>query len=819
MLLGENKLLLRNQSKYVDRDLEYDKITSQISGAQTASIHIVYAATAIGKTYLSLKLLEEYQEAGLIKLRIPTPPENEGSQHQEWKVLDALFDKIDKQSAAPSNGILSFKEYLRQDEVVSGKALEGLLNVTAAATLKKGLLHGLLSRMLSVNEYDPNTFVLDDSLQSQMIRKAYLKYVFSCYRFLVIIDNLQNIDNSSLESLLDILQATGEKRHFLLFEYTLTEKTTEESLGRMIDFICTYGEGLAVDHTPLPPMPRKYVVDVVNHAKVDKPLSFNFNMDLLRFYDESARGNLKQVVEYTANYDSQTQPDERRDETLESILSVGNNKALYILALVIRFQGVLPLETLRRLECYFYEKYNYDALYELLVSARLILPDTAEELRLDHASISDSWRRAHLPLLNNIDTVVCEVLERYYTDCFNSNRLSIQELPWLALLELYRDRYPERIPSMMQHLREGILKNVSPQTAWEFLNTFAQATRQVIPQYISNYYEILITCFEFELYKEGYSCVQLMESFFSYPSEHRLLFHKMMYLSALDQHQDCIELYERYLDNYPQGGRERLNLSLIAQASFRAMNQIDRCKHIHDEIKADKRYRDYKEYGYFLRIANMYLPRRRAVAYLRKSYHFFLKRGMIHQAGKSAISYSHIVSSLGRLRQGQALILKAEALLIDKIMGSHMILVNKAVIKLHRDQSDRSIWNYLSLAEKSTRVSFDQLAVQIGKLIWCMINKDYDACPPIVCRINQLAEVEPDKHIVAMAYYDLYLYYKDCNEPDEAKRYWDMAYPLRLWAPAVQARMEHKYSWNERFLLKKPWGIAFLEYWTYDLLY
>lgn len=817
--MGESKQFLRNQSRYVDRDMEYDKITEQIAGAQFSCVHIVYAGTAIGKTSLSLKLLDEYQEPELIKLRLPTPPENEGSRHQEWKVLDELFSKIDKQSAVPSSGILSFKDYLQQDEVVSGKALAGFLNTAATTTLKRGLFYSLVSKILSVNEYDPNTFVLDDSLQSQMIRKAYLKYVFSKGRFLIVIDNLQNIDNSSLECLLEILQATNAKRHFLLFEYTLTEKTTPEALNRMVDFVRAIGEGLEVDCTPLPPMPSNYVVDVVNHAQVKKPLTFNFNIDLLRFYDESAKGNLKQVVEYAANYATQSQPDQGRDKTLESILSVGSEKALYILALVIRFQGVLPLATLRRLETYFSEEYDFAPLFEILISTRLIFPDTSIELRLDHASISDSWRRSKVPLLNDIDTIVCEVLEKYYDDCFQSNRLSVEELPWLALLELYQDRYPERIPSMMEHLREGILKNVSPQTAWGFLTAFIKATQKVIPEYISNYYEILLTCFEFELYEEGYSCIQLMEPFFSYPSEYRLLFHKMMYLSALDQHLACIELYNRYLNDYSTGGRERLNISLIAQASFRAMNQIDRCKFIHDEIKADKRYCAYAEYGYFLRIANMYLPRRRSVSYLRKSYHFFLKRRMFHQAGKSAISYAHIVSSLGHLWLGQALLQKAESLLQDKIMGSHMILVNKAVIKLHQGLSDRSIWNYLSLAEKSTRVSFDQLAVQIGKLVWCMVNSDYSTCPPIISRINQLAEREPDKHIVAMAYYDLYLYYKSQDEPDEAQRYWDMAYPLRSWAPAVQARMEHIYNWNERFLLKKPWGIAFLEYWTYDLLY
>ena len=113
----------------------------------------------------------------------------------------------------------------------------------------------------------------------------------------------------------------------------------------------------------------------------------------------------------------------------------------------------------------------------------------------------------------------------------------------------------------------------------------------------------------------------------------------------------------------------------------------------------------------------MYLPKHKAVHYLRKSYYFFLKRELPLQAGKSAISYAHIVSSLGHLRYGQFLIGQAEELLHGVVMGSHMILLNKAVIKLHRGEYNSSVWNYLELAEKSTCVPFDQLAVQIVN--WC----------------------------------------------------------------------------------------------------
>ena len=46
------------QDKYIDRDAERDDILRRINEADKSSIHIVYAATAIGKSTLSSKILD-----------------------------------------------------------------------------------------------------------------------------------------------------------------------------------------------------------------------------------------------------------------------------------------------------------------------------------------------------------------------------------------------------------------------------------------------------------------------------------------------------------------------------------------------------------------------------------------------------------------------------------------------------------------------------------------------------------------------------------------------------------------------------------------
>ncbi|WP_216244602.1 hypothetical protein [Faecalicatena faecalis] len=215
----------------------------------------------------------------------------------------------------------------------------------------------------------------------------------------------------------------------------------------------------------------------------------------------------------------------------------------------------------------------------------------------------------------------------------------------------------------------------------------------------------------------------------------------------------------------------------------------------------------------------MYLPRKKALRLIKKSYRFFTKRAELQQAGKSLITYSHFVSSLGNPNKALSYILQAEGLLINKQMGQHMFLVNKAVISMHMGIFDDSIWNFLDIAEMSARVSYDKLAIQICKLVWLIENDNCNNCEPILQKILEYTDLEPDKAIVSAAYYDVYYYYSLNGQKEIADKYKMQAQELEEWCPIVKAKFHNYIDKEYAFVLNKKWVLFYLEYWTYDLLY
>lgn len=811
---------MENTPVCIDREYERKEILKQILKAEKAMVHFIYAPTAIGKSTLTQKLtLEAARKNFMVPICVRTAPQNDSNKYNEWEVFELIFETIDS-FAKTNKTIVSFSEYTHNDSTLKDQSLDGLIlgSVDLVIKPREGLgniIKNRLENLFHIGSQRASNIKLDYSPRSRMIRKSYIKYIFNNYRILLVVDNFQNIDYSSFKHIIDIIRVTRNRKNYYIFEYTITENSKTDDLFRSINFIKNCG--LPVGTTLLKKIPNEYIVDVVNHNCPNKPTSFEFNIELIKFYDEISKGNLKQVIEYVANY-SINKDRIIEDQTLLSILSI-SDKAKYILCLIIHHKGVLKTSKFHILESYFSDKYKYDNLFEELISHRLIKKDITEELRLDHASIGDSWKNSNIPELKSIDSIVCSVLENHYYTLIENKCFNNDELPWLGLLEIYKNTYPEKISEMLNFLRQGVLKEISPETSWEFLNAFIQTTKDQLTVFENVYFDILKICFEFELYSEGYSCIEIMEKNYSLWQKPKILFHKMMYLSALDKHIENIELYSQYKAYFQEGSRERLILMLIAQASYRARNEIAECLHIFSMINKNSSYKEFDEYGYFLRLTDMYMTNKKSIKYIEKSYNFFIKRNLLHQAGKSAIACAHVVSSSGSIKKGLWYIEQAENLLSDKTMGSHMFMLNKAVINLHMKNPTYAVWNYLQLAETTARVPFDKLAVQIGKLVWCLQNGKLDECQDIIDTILPLTEKEPDKHIVALAYYDIYLYFNYICEKSKSLHYKNLAYSLREWCPQIAHRIERTKCRDKKFILKNPWCLCYLEYWTFDILY
>lgn len=809
-----------NDEKLVDRDRETSLIIDDIIENKQTIIRMIYAPTAIGKSSFTNKVLNNIQKNNILQICVRTFPENISSQHADWEYFEFLFEKVINLSIN-NKTIKSFEKYIQNDPIINQENKSSIYKNIKKFSLKsiiESIINGYLKRPLSIDEYGSYSIISDNSLKSKMIKKNYLKNIFNNNRVCLIIDNIQNIDKQSLKMIMDIVSETKNNNHYIIFEYTLTQKNNKEKMYDLILFFKNFG--ISCKELNLKKLPIEYIVDFVDKNVENKPTAYEFNKRLLEYYDKLPDGNLLQVLSFVNNYKVLNKEKKYNgDETYTTIKNLKVNSSKLLLSLILQNNGRIFIQTAKEVFINL-ELNNLKEAYTELEQNKLIVVD--DYLNLKHASIKDSWINSQDQEFINNDIIIRNTLEQIYLGSLenpNIIKVSLNKLPWLALLEIYKIKYPQKIYNLISYLKNGILKHVSPETAWYFLEAFIIKTSNNLEKYLTCYYDILNLCFEFELYKEGMQCIQIIEKKVTFYTEKRLLFYKMLYFSALDRHEENIKYYKKYKTCLKKNTQEYLNLLIIVQASFRGLNRRKECFEIFNEIYNNRFYMQYDEYGYFLRITNMYMTKHQSLKYLRKSYYFFKKRGLIHQAGKSAISYGHMLSSVGKLKKGGNFINIAEKMLEDKQMGCHMIYVNKAAIMLHNGIYNKEVWDYLDMAEMSTRVTFDKIAVQINKLVWHFGNNDFNNCTIIINQINYLCPQEPDKNVVAMAYYNLYLYYSYIQDEKNSKKYKQLAEKYKHWSQSVEYRLTNQSNRDLKFILNKPWAICFLEYWTYDLLY
>lgn len=331
------------------------------------------------------------------------------------------------------------------------------------------------------------------------------------------------------------------------------------------------------------------------------------------------------------------------------------------------------------------------------------------------------------------------------------------------------------------------------------------------------YLQIAQICYRCELYENGLSCLEILESC----SEITLpIFYilKCLFLSALDRHRESIISACAAQMTWNNDYRIVLNTKLILLNNFRSVNNNNACKTIGMDIEGNSEYKKYPEYGYFLRLSNLYLDRQSSTDKIRESAEFFHKIGNDVQEGKSLIAWANHLALNGQIKEAKNALSKANRKLKNTNFGYHMILVNKAAINLLDGDYTEETWDLLDQAELSTVVPFDKLAVLNNKLIWCIENKSYTRAELIINQIDRLFTFEPDKHLLSFMNYNLYLFYTDLKMFSEADIHYKKADKLKRYCTTLNLRMTHQSVPEKQFLLSKRWHVCFLEYWTFDIL-
>ena len=799
----------------VDRENYIDKIVSIFKNPLKSNIVIIMAGSAVGKSSLVDKLLDN-KSIQQDKIRVRTLPINQSQKNEEWEFLGNIFSAVRKKYENTPDSFTGYIYSLKNKFVNKDMLYYVISTIYSNESLTKNKFINsffFLSLLwfFKLGKFNIENLVDDNSINAYRIKAQYIKYILNHKKIVFSLDNIQNIDKNSFRELLNIVNETKSNNPQFIFEYTLSEEKSQKCCQELATIFET--TSVETQIILLEKIESKYIVDVVSKHMLLPNRNWEFNVNLQRKYEQNDSGNIREMIDYGICFnESNNSYSESEEYSLENILNLPDF-AKQLLSIIICSNNSISKELLE----HFREDINLNietAIQEL--SERLLIDENGPLINLSHASLGDVWFKnpQHFSVFDNISY---NCLEKYYLN--NIRKYGLEKTPlydqsWINLINIYAKYKTENIVFLFKYIDIDCKNLISRENAWKYINKIIDITKSNNKEYYDLLVDIIRYCFESELYENGFQIVQDIEEQIS--TDILTLYHSM-YLSALDKHNENIIFCQSILNKREINATLYYNIKLISLASYRSLHQLEDCYRIHEELTHDKKFRKMNEYAFFLRLCEMYLDRNKSLKFLRRSVKIFEKRGDYIQAGKSLISYAYILASQGKLKMAQQKIEKAERYLADKRMGFHMFLVNKAAISLYNGDYSEEVWETLNKSEITAVVPFDKLAIIVNKLVWCIENKNSNRHEMLIKQAIDLLEKEPDRHIHGLIYYNIYYLLKSRNMEDNTF-YLKKAEEMAPYCKPVYARLKKAPTRETKFALKYNWHVCFLAYWTYDLI-
>ena len=410
-------------SEVIDREDESEEIKKDLRISQYNKVRFVYAPSAVGKSSLSKKVIEKYGYSDRFVIQVKTNPEISTSNISDWLYIDIIFESINKHfSHSQTHKKYCFDSYIKnsKDKSLKRQLYECILEQVVSCKSKINLISIFLiyriKKQLRIGEFDSYKITDSNSYNSRMIKIHYILYVLKNLDIFMVIDNIQNIDTVSWKYLLSWLSMTRDRRHYFLFEYTLSENHTFETMIKLMEQIRYTGS--YVEYSKLGKLPDEYVVDVIDKQFSNKPQDLNFNINLLNQYKSDPVGNIRKLIDYTINYSSNdnysTEKKISESPTLKNILNLKNIVSKYIFAILVHCNGETSKDLLNTL----FESMNinlYDvenAMVEL--KNKQFIEDDDIKIKLYHSSLSDEWKN-NKQLFEEYDKLAYVNLEKYFS--------------------------------------------------------------------------------------------------------------------------------------------------------------------------------------------------------------------------------------------------------------------------------------------------------------------------------------------------------------------------------------------------------------------
>lgn len=800
-----------------------DDIISQIKDASETQAFILYAGTGIGKSSVSKKIAKLVNERNINKdvIRIKSTQDDSS---QEGAFISNIFQNIRKYYLINKSKVYKSKKkkylysyYIRhQNIMIIKKLIENIdINVDNAEKYK--------NRTTSILQFIKVLFVfvgikmgfieeLKSNYTDIKMMINYIKYILKKQNIVLCIESAQYFDKTSLDALIELLIETNHCTNFYIFEFTLAEDSDNLKSLNKIKNELDYSEIVYKD-SELKKLDFEYVLELARNLCNSTDKSFATKIE------QMYTGNVKKIENFAFNYSIQTPPD--ADPTYELLHGLSNEQK-YIIAIILLNNTFIAKRVLDRILNNSNGIYlsNYDKDIEYLIDNAMLLEKREASIYIKDKDTVDSWnknieefKKYEALAYKNCEAIFVRILQ-------NGVEYSLSRRDCIMLLlQLYNRFDSIKLNNMLGYVDEVIYDIISIDELRKYLEKLINVLYPK-EQSLKILYNIFDICNRYQLIDLERFCLDKISKIIQHNTNEKYLFCYFTNLLQREEYQFLLDQIKEKNDTFVSCDF-KYYVELFKIVAHVSLHHMKECWQIVNTLENDLAFQKTFQYGYFLRLAEAYAKRDIAISKVEKSLIIFNEFAMDIQVAKSQVSLSFLYSITGSLEKAQTALDSAEKVLLKNIENKHVFNINKACLCLLDQNYTEEVWDLLNESEKYAYIRFDKIAIIINKLIWCIENKDFGKGKYYEKKGLELLELEYNRHLHAIFYYDCYVLYDAMNDMETSQKYYDLAVCNKEFCDTLKARLEGRDEVEDQttFLLQYPWHVCFVSYWYFDYIF
>ena len=592
--------------------------------------------------------------------------------------------------------------------------------------------------------------------QSDIIRKKeFIENELSGKGFIIVIENFQNIDTSSIEVLDEIIAQTNNL--VFLFEYTLTADDEGNILSRFnsISKIC------GRDKVKLLYVNKLDFIEA-RHLIADNSDLTDADIDALeRIYDNSG-GNLMHIILAKSFLGTEYIP-------IEAAINHLSKNAKYVIGIMYWLETEISYDELFELTTEPYTPADiafslasYENCYQELCTAKVIV-STKNALRLGHDSIITTIENSPKEL---VLFMAYTAVKKYYLGIMQDpiNKPQIVE----RLFSLYIKGGDIDIVNLLPEVRDIIIKEKYPNNIIKKIGFLEQKLAGASISLRKYAYEALAEiCHAIGMADQGEIYLKQI-----YDASNPFHFALKAGILALKYHIPACQHELDIMSSIPSGNpRLRIIVGLCRLSGVMMVSRKKTGKKYAEQLLADREFIDFVEYGLLLRnYAELIDDIPTSISIYERALDIFKTHHHQRYETDVYIALSMLYAYLGNLNCAEEYLQLAVNINTETIKSA--VYNNKAAISILKGTYDKETLRNLNNALLLNNYDYDKCIIKCNLLIYyCLIGKMESACELCIQIENSGYErynYDEFKHII---YANLLFFSKCANDTSREELY------------------------------------------------